>query len=128
MVSLDATFLIDLLDGTPEATEKAAELDRSDEPLEVTPPSAAEVLTGAHFAGGDYLVQTRKLLGGLDLLAFDGDACEEAGRMGADLMKRGQTLGWRDLLIAAVTKRHGARLLTKDPDFARIPGLIIESY
>ncbi len=35
MVSLDATFLIDLLDGTAEAVQKAEELDSSDEPLEV---------------------------------------------------------------------------------------------
>ncbi len=128
MVSLDATFLIDLLDGTAEAVEKAEELDSSDEPLEVTPPSAAEVLTGAYFAGGEYLSRTRELLRGLDLLDFDGDACEEAGRIGADLMKRGQTIGWMDLLIAAVSKRHGRHLLTRDLDFSRIPGLVIESY
>jgi predicted nucleic acid-binding protein len=128
MVSLDATFLIDLLDGTAEAVQKAEELDSSDEPLEVTPPSAAEVLTGAYFAGGEYLSRTRDLLRGLTMLEFDGGACEEAGRIGADLMKRGQTVGWMDLLIAAVSKRHGRRLLTRDPDFSRIPGLVIESY
>lgn len=128
MVSLDATFLIDLLDGTSEAVEKAEELDGSDEPLEVTPPAAAEVLTGAYFAGGEYLNRTLELVGSLDLLEFDWDASEEVGRIGGDLMRRGQTLGWMDLLIAAVTKRHKRRLLTKDPDFARIPGLVVESY
>jgi predicted nucleic acid-binding protein len=128
LASLDATFLIDLLDGRPEVMEKVDELDASEEPLEVTPPAAVEVLTGAYIAGGTYLNRTLELIGKLDLLEFDRRACEEAGRLAAELTKRGQALAWMDLLIGAVTRRHGRRLLTKDPDFARIPGLVVESY
>ncbi|MEE9237160.1 MAG: PIN domain-containing protein [Thermoplasmata archaeon] len=128
MASLDATFLIDLLNGVPEAVERARELDESGEPLEVAPPAAAEVLVGAHFAGGPYLEKARELIAGLDLLEFDDRACQEAGQVGADLMGRGLVMAWMDLLIAAVTKRHSRRLITKDPVFARVRGLVVEFY
>lgn len=128
MVSLDATFLVDLLAGRQEAVAKAQELVEREEPLEVAPPALAEVLVGANFAGGRYLEKTLELARNLTLLEFDDLTCEEAGRIGADMLRRGSRMAWMDLLIAAVTKRHRRRLLTRDSGFARVPGLVVESY
>lgn len=61
-------------------------------------------------------------------LEFDRDACDEAGPMAADLMSRRETMATTDLFIAAVTRRHGQRLLTRDQAFARVRGLTIETY
>ena len=128
MVSLDTTFLIDLRRGLPAAAAKAAALESSGEPKCVTPAAAAEFLVSAHRIGGPTLVQTRELLDSLVLLDMDRESCEEVGRIGADLVARGETLGAIDLLIAAVSKRHGQRLVTRDHGFARVPGLMVETY
>ena len=59
---------------------------------------------------------------------MDREACEEAGKIGAELLARGEAIGSADLFIAATSKRHGQRLLTRDRGFARVPGLVVESY
>lgn len=128
MVSLDSSFVIDLLAGEPRAVEKARELDRTGEPRRIAAPAAAEVLIGAYRLGGAYLERTRKLIDSLPLLPFDRPACHEAGRIGSDLSTRGTPMAGNDLMIAAITRRHGERLLTRDAAFARVPGLAVEGY
>ena len=79
-------------------------------------------------ARGRALDRARELLGSLVLLPFDLEACEEAGRLGSLLISHGEELSSADLIIAAITKRHGQRLLTRDQAFARIRGLTVETY
>jgi predicted nucleic acid-binding protein len=128
VVSLDTSFLVDLRKGTPAALLKARELEDSGEPKCVTSVAAAEFLVGAFRLGGAQLAKTRSLLSSLVLLDADLEACEEAGRMGAELHDRGEPVSATDLLIAAISKRHGQRLLTRDQVFARIPGVTLETY
>lgn len=128
MVSLDSSFLIDLLAGERRAVEKARSLDDSGEPRYITPPAAAEVLLGAYRLGGPYLARTEFLINALPLLPFDSRACHEAGRIGAELARRGTPLGQGDLFIGAITLRHGQRLLTRDRSFRLVPNLTTESY
>ena len=128
MVSLETTFLIDLRSGVPAAVKKAEAIESSGEVKCVTPPAAAELWVGAYRFGQRHVARTRALLDSLVLLEMDAEACEEAGRIGADLINSGETMGMADLLIAAVTKRHGQHLLTRDPGFGRVRGLIVETY
>jgi predicted nucleic acid-binding protein len=128
VVSLDSSFVIDLLAGEPRAVEKAGELDRTGEPRWITAPAASEVLIGASRIGGAYLTRTRQLIDSLPLLPFDQASCHEAGRIGSELVSRGLSVSLADLFIAAITKHHGERLLTRDQSFVRIPGLAVEVY
>lgn len=128
MVSLDSSFLIDLLAGDRPAVAKAYELDKSAEPRWLTPPVAAEVLVGAYLAGGTYFARAKLLVDGLPLLPFDRAACHESGRLAAELIARGTALGQADLFIAAITRWHGERLLTRDRAFGKVPGLAVEGY
>ncbi|MGI0148466.1 MAG: PIN domain-containing protein [Thermoplasmata archaeon] len=127
-MSLDTTFLIDLRRGNPAAIAKAKSIEDSGEPRCVTAPVAVELLVGGHRFGGMHLDRTRKLLASLILLSTDVESCEEAGRIGADLLARGEALGGTDLMIAGISKRHGQPLLTRDRSFARVPGLAVETY
>lgn len=128
IVSLETTFLVDLLRGVPAAVARGTALDEAGEPRCVTAPAASELLVGAHHLGGSELARATALLDSLTLLDFDLEACHEAGRIGASLIARGETIGTIDLLIAAITKRHGQRLLTRDIGFARVQGLGVEMY
>ncbi len=128
VVSLETTFLVDLLNGAPAAVARGRALDEAGEPKCVTAPAASELLVGAHYLGGPELARATALLDSLTLLDFDLEACHEAGHIGASLIARGETIGTTDLLIAAITKRHGQRLLTRDRGFARVQGLAVETY
>jgi len=128
MVSLDSSFLIDLLAGDMRAIAKAQELDRTGEPRFITAPAASEVLVGAYRLGGAYFTRTKTLVDNLPLLPFDRPSCHEAGRLGSELAARGTPLGQSDLYIAAITIRHGERLLTRDRGFVQVPGLTLEGY
>ena len=128
MVSLNSTYLIDLLDGEEGAVRRAQLLDREGEPRFVTAPAAAEVLLGGNRRGGRYLERTQAVVDGLALLPFDREAYREAARLGAWLSARGTPDGSADLFIAAISKRHGEAVLTRDPAFHRIPGVIVDSY
>jgi len=128
VVSLETTFLVDLRSGVPNAVARARELDRTGEPKCIAPPAAAELLVGAYRIGGAQIARTHELLDSLIWLDMDREACEVAGKIGAELLARGEAIGSADLFIAATSKRHGQRLLTRDRGFARVPGLVVESY
>lgn len=128
MVQLDSSFLIDLLAGDSRAVLAARELDRLGEARYLSAPAAAEVMLGAYQLGGPYFERTRALVDGLPLLPFDRMAYHEAGRLGAELLRRGTPLGQADLFIAALSIRHGERLLSRDKGFAGVPRLVVESY
>jgi predicted nucleic acid-binding protein len=128
VVSLETTFLVDLLRKDAAAIARVRSIEASGEPRCVTAPAAAEIMIGAHLRGGRAPDRARELLASLVLLPFDAEACEEAGRLGAQLIARGEELSTPDLFIAAITKRHGQRLLTRDRSFARIRGLTVETY
>jgi len=125
---LDSTFLIDLLKGEPAAAAKMREIESLGEPMSLPAPCLTEILLGAHFKGGGLLKDTLDVVSRLDVLDVDAAVAGEAGRLGAELLKRGQSLPTTDLLIAAAARLHGQVLLTRDTDFARIPGLAVESY
>ncbi len=128
MVSLDSSFVIDLLAGTARAVEKARELDRNGEPRYLTSPAASEILVGGYRLGGAYFSRTKLLVDSLPLLPFDRPSCHEVGRLGSELATRGTPIGEADLFIAAITLRHGERLLTRDRGFLKVPGLSVEGY
>ena len=128
MVSLDSSYLIDLLYGEEDAVVKARELDSLSEPRYISAPAAAEVLIGGYRLGGAYLERTRAIVDGLPMLLFDLEAAHVAGRLGAEMRRRGTNVGQGDLLIAAISMRHGQRLLSRDKVFPRLPGLETRSY
>lgn len=128
VASLETTFLVDLLRGDPEAIARAKALEDTGEPKCVAPPAVSELLIGAHRIGGRELERAGDLVESLTLLDFDLEACQEAGRLGASLIARGEPMSTVDLLIAAVSKRHGQRLITRDRGFTRVRGLAVETY
>lgn len=128
MVALDADFIIDLLSNKEKAVEKAGEIEASGERKTATPVTIAEVMEGAHYLGGKYLDKAMELLSALEILSFDFEAANEAGRIGAELAKEGKQIGIADLMIAGVVKRHNEVLITRDEHFTRVRGLRVERY
>ncbi len=128
MASLETTLLVDLLRGSPEAMAVAKALEDAGEPKCAAAPAISEMLVGAYRVGGRGLEQARALADSLTVLDFDLEACHEVGRLGASLIARGEPMSSNDLLIAAISKRHGQRLITRDRGFTRVRGLSVETY
>ena len=91
---------------------------------------------GELFAGAEYS-QTRDAnrkilmrdLSSLKLWPFDRQAAEEFGRLFAQLKRIGRPMPQIDIQIAAVAIALGnCTVVTKDSDFAAIPGLAIEDW
>ncbi len=128
MRCLDATFLIDYLAGDSAAVARAREWEDAGERVTVPAPAAAETLIGAYFKGGAYLREALGLIANLEVLPVDAVVADEAGRLGAEQLRRGIGVSLVDLLIAAATKLNQGVLDTRDRIFAQIPGLAVEAY
>lgn len=128
MRCLETTFIVDLAKGDPDARRKVQDLEEAGEPLAVASPTIAEALQGAYFRGGSVLRDTLDVISNLEVLDIDARVASEAGRMGAELLRRGAAVATVDLLIAAAARGRGAILVTRDSAFSRIPDLAVETY
>jgi predicted nucleic acid-binding protein len=92
--------------------------------LAVTEPVVMEVLAGARSEARE--AELRRLLGRFTLLGVDAVAdFEGAARIYRRCRAAGMTpRGVVDCLIAAVARRHGARLLACDLDLARVAHVV----
>lgn len=62
-------------------------------------------------------------------LPFDDSAADHYGRIRADLVARGTTIGPNDLMIAAIALTHNLVLVTNNTkEFSRVQGLHIEDW
>ena len=61
----------------------------------------------------------------VDILPWDSAAAERYGALRASLEQRGKPLGNLDTLIAAHALAVGAKLITGDSAFGRVPGLAV---
>lgn len=128
MKALDASFCFDFLRGDEGARFRGAEWERGQEVLTIPAPALSEFLRSGFRRGGKFLDRTFALSGRLEVLPLEREPAEEAARIAGELDRRGQSIGNLDLLIAAIVRRHSVTLVTRDQDFQRIPGLLIETY
>ncbi len=128
MRCLDASFLIDLLRSVPSAVTKAAELGRLGETLATPASCVAEVLRGANLGSRREARRTEELLAQLDVLPIDLSVAREAALISVECDRRGIAVPLMDCLVAAAARTQHAPLVTRDADFARIPGLLVETY
>lgn len=128
MLVLDTTFCIDHLKGTPEARAKAREMDGAGERLALVAASMVEFLAVPSAQGGERLRKALELTSRCEILQVDQEIGLTAARLGGECLKRGAQVGSMDLVIAATALHHRCAVLTRDPDFGRIPGVMVQSY
>ncbi len=68
------------------------------------------------------------LLVDYEVAVLDRAAAELAGNLVGEARRRGVTIALPDALIAGIAMRRSATLVSLDSDFARIPGLTLETY
>lgn len=131
---LETTFCIDLLReqnrrAPGPATAKLAELGAR--PLYLPLFVLCELHAGARLSANPHREMRRVefFSGRLGLLLPDATFPVAYGEAESFLRKSGTAIPTMDLLIGVLAKCHGLPLLTRDVShFARIPGLVVESY
>jgi len=125
---LETTFIIDLMNGNPEAIEKIKQIN---ETQFITTPTIFELWSG--IAQSKKPVQEKKkILAVLEsqlVLNLDKESSEEAGEIDGTLIKEGQQIDPEDSMIAGIAKAYGEKILTRNVShFDRIKGIEIETY
>ena len=130
MACLDTCFLIDLFRGDERAAQRMLELEDSSESMTVAAPSIMEFATGVYLAESAREREAlEKFMSAASVLPLDGESALLAGRVNAQLIKAGESIGDLNILIGAISVTHGERLITRNIDhFRRIPDLALEGY
>ena len=110
---------------------RANELLTDGNKLGVGMPVVGELFAGVEYSSTrerNYSILIRRL-DSLLLWPLDRDAAEEYGRLFALLRRNGRIMQQVDMQIAAIALTLGnCTVVTKDSDFAAIPGLEIEDW
>ena len=122
---LDSSFVIDHLRGEAAAVDRLRRMfEDGDEPI-VTEIVVCEVRTGLLPADEPHLTA---LLEPLEFVQPGWETALLAGRMRADLRRRGRTLALGDALIAASAHHLGATVITRNVrDFTQT-SIQVETY
>jgi tRNA(fMet)-specific endonuclease VapC len=130
---LDTNAVVALLRNKPAAVrERFRQADKADDYLAVSSVVLFELWYGVEKSGRvqENTERLRILLSGdLDLLDFDDEDAQAAGRIRAALEKAGTPIGAYDLLIAGQALRRGLTVVTADTsEFSRVTGLSWEDW
>lgn len=128
---VDASVLVEVERGRV-ALERLLER-AGDRPVAMASITAAELLHGVHRlrvsrrkARAEAIVET--MLAAFPVLSFDLVCARTHARLGADISRRGITVGTHDLMIGATAIARGLAVVTFDlRSFPRIPDLEIEA-
>jgi predicted nucleic acid-binding protein len=128
MSVLDTSFLIDLLRGKDGA--KAILKDLEDSDLFLGSPSLMELWCGAALSNSSVSEKNKiyELLGSLNLLPLDDDSAKDAGEIEAFLIKKGLQIQVENIMIAGIARSKGKKVVSRDSDYSRIPGLKVLKY
>jgi len=127
-VVIDTDILIDLLRNVKKDLEFISDMERKRYVLSTTIINAFELYYGAYRSKkqAENLASTRKLLERLIILGMSLKSSENAGRIYAELERRGEPIGLRDAFVGAIALTRGYTLTTRNIEhLQRIPGLTL---
>jgi len=127
---LDTDFLVAILRGKEDAERKMSEMDREGR-HSTTAINTFELFYGACKSAQRLInvERTKALLERVDILPLELDSSERAGEILADLTARGDSIDFRDAMIAGIAKANGLTLVTRNKEhFARVKELKVELW
>ena len=130
MKCLGTDLLIAILRGKEEARGRVAELDAEGHEA-TTSINVFEVFFGAYRSKreSENVKEAVKLLGRLEVFSLDRSSSRKAGEIAAKLAAKGETIDFRDAMIAGIAMENGLTLLTRNKShFSRINGLKLETW
>jgi len=132
----DTTFIIDLINSDIEAVKIAKKIDSKRSIVFISVITIQEYLRGIYFLFGHKSDQFNKKISQAegDLARFSWldvnyNIAKVAAEIDADLTRKGEQIGYADVLIGATAQFYQLTLLTRNKThFERIPRIQIEVY
>jgi len=128
MKCLDTSFCVDFLRGNSEAVELVKHLDKAGEQLVLPGPVLVELLPGPFSRGGPALAQSLAFVANLEVVPVTAEIALDAARLGGDCLRAGHPQDPIDLLIASTSRSLGCAVISRDKDFASMPGVMLATY
>lgn len=125
IICLDSDILIDFLRGDPLTTEKINQLEENFE-LTTTTVNLFELYYGAYKSkkADKNIKATEELITRFKALKFTIKSSNIAGKILAELEKKGETINFRDVMVAGIILENNVILYTRNTaHFKRIIGL-----
>jgi predicted nucleic acid-binding protein len=119
----DANAVSDLMAQRPQLARHSASRLAQGDTLAICTPVYYELLRGLFWRGatGKLTALNNRVLPLFAWLGISDDDWSQAARFWADARRRGRQLGDPNLLLAALTHRLGAILVSADSDFDALP-------
>jgi predicted nucleic acid-binding protein len=130
MKCLDTDLLVAILRGKQEARAIVDQIDKEGKSA-TTSVNAFEIYFGANKSErkNENLRETSKLLERLEIFPLDLSASRKAAEISAKLVAKGETIDYRDAMIAGIAVENGLTLVTRNKaHFRRIKGLQTEVW
>ena len=134
MVCLDSSVIIDLLRKKLDFTQLESKFGEN-EIAKIPSPAIIEIIRGLYLNSNIYNIgenekeKINKLLSSFPILDLDKESSILAGEIEANLINTGNVIDIEDIMIAAIAKRNGERLITRNiKHFERIKDLEVEGY
>ena len=111
------------------------ELENKGEVITIAVPSIVELFKGIYLKDNikniksDEVEKIKNAISSYENYNLDKDGAILAGEIEADLLNRGERIDIEDILIGAIAKQNGEKLITRNiKHFDRIKGLEVEGY
>lgn len=130
MIFLDADVCIDLFRGKqPIVERRLARALTHERRLGLSSITLHEIWVGIAGARSGDEAKLNALRTHVELVEWTGEDAIAAGRVRADLRRRGCKIGDLDILLAGQALVHGAAVATANArHFERVPGLLVENW
>ena len=130
MKILDTDFLIAFLRGD-ESTKNLMEKLSREGNYATTVVNVFEVLIGAYRAKTERSARDKiqNFVRSIDVVGLDSEVADQAAKIQAALMDKGELLEARDVLVAAIASKYNATIVTRNiKHFSRIVDLVVEEW
>ena len=109
MVFLDSSFIVDYLRGNKDALKVYDKFEEANQELFISTVSIMEVVSGAYRSQktNDEIEKIKKLLSNIGLYDFTEECAFEAGKVEAELAKKGNIIDTEDIMIASTALISG---------------------
>jgi predicted nucleic acid-binding protein len=127
----DTSFLIDVLNGDPDALDVLELLERENRPEKISSITSLELYEGMERSErpADEKRQVLRVLDSKHVIAADHGVMKRAGELSGRLIDDGNRIDREDCVIAATAIREHEPVLTRNEShFDRIPALDVRTY
>jgi len=127
----DTSFLIDILDGDPDAETVLELVERENRPEKISSITSLELYEGIERSAkpDDEKRAVLRVLDSKHVIPADHAIMKHAGELSGHLIEDGARIDREDCVIAATAIQENEPVLTRnDAHFERIPNLTVETY